>query len=300
MSFLKRALQEGISRGIGDALGNAVRQAVEPKATEWVNKTAQHLDEMAQPHVEETRQTFSSLEGALGNLQRSMENYATEVGKNVKVCPGCGETVSAEKKFCTSCGAKLPELTVAQGALCPACGTQNTVGMKFCAQCGAKLPAAIAEEQAAAEKMEQALLQWDEKLPQYPRWAFGGTDLYIEDHDPAECSGYFASANISFPDHYEADKELDQYWALLKENGFRTAGRYPDNSHLYKMIDGQCYLASREHSFEGGMDNVYLEFAIREPEGGFHYVKPEPKQKQQPTLDDLADGLKDLKKFFRR
>ena len=300
MSFLKRAIREGISRGIGDAVGQAVRQAVEPKATELANKAAQHLDQMAQPHTQEVKQSFSGLEGALENLQRASESYATEVSKNVKVCPGCGEPVSADKKFCPGCGAKLPERTMAQGALCPACGKQNTVGTKFCDECGTKLPAALEEELAAQKKMEEALILWDEKLPQYPRWTCGGTGLYIEDHNPAECSGYFASVNIDFPRNYEADGELDQYWEILKASGFRTAGKYPDNSHLYKMIDGTCYLASREHSFDGGMDNVCLEFAVREPEGGFYYIKPEPKQKQQPTLDDLADGLKDLKKLFRR
>ena len=54
-----------------------------------------------------------------------------------------------------------------------------------------------------------------------------------------------------------------------------------------------------------------LEFAVREPDGGFDYVKPEPKpqlsfrdlKKQlsgSDELENLKDDLKDLKKFFRR
>lgn len=311
MSFLKRAIREGISKGIGDAVSSAVKQVIEPKATEWANKTAQQLDEMSQNHTQEVKQSFSGLEGAFSNLQRAAENYATEIGKNVKVCPGCGETVSAEKKFCPGCGAKMPEMTVAQGALCPVCGKQNTVGVKFCDECGSKLPAAIAEEEAAQKKMEAELAQWDQILPMYPRWNCGGTGIYIETYDPEQCSGYFASVNISFPRNSSGRPALDQYWQMLQAEGFRTAGRYPDPTHLYKMMDGKCYLASSEHSFDGGMDNLCLEFAIREPDGGFDYVKPEPKQqvtlkdlgkqfRDSGELENLKDELKDLKKLFRR
>jgi len=311
MSFLKRAIREGISKGIGDAVGNAVRQAVEPKATEWANKTAQQLDARTQSTTQEIKQSFSGLEGAFANLQRAAESDATEVSKKVKVCPGCGEPVDAEKKFCPGCGAKLPEHTAADGAVCPACGKQNTVGTKFCDECGAKLPAAIAEEEAARAKMEEELLQWDAVLPMFPKWNCGGTGICIEQHDPAECSGYFASVNVDFPRNTSGEPALEAYWQILKDNGFRTAGRYPDSAHLYKMIGGQCYLASSEHAFEAGLDNLCLEFAIREPEGGFNYVKPEPKPQlswkdlgkelsKGKELDGLKDDLKDLKKLFRR
>ena len=311
MSFLKRAIREGISKGIGDAVSSAVRQAVEPKATEWVNKKAQQIDEMTQNQTQEVRQSFSGLEDAFANLQRAAENYATEAGKNLKICPGCGETVSAEKKFCPGCGAKLPETTVAQGALCPGCGKQNSVGMKYCDECGTKLPAAVAEEEAARRKMEEELSQWESLLPMFPKWSCGGTGICIEQHDPAECSGYFASVNVDFPRNTSGESALAQYWETLKAAGFRTAGRYPDPTHLYKMVDGTCYLASSEHAFESGMDNLCLEFAIREPEGGFNYVKPEPKQQitlkdlrkqlgNREELDNLKEDLKDLKKIFRR
>jgi len=311
MSFLKRAIRDGISKGISDAVGKAVTQAVEPQATQWANKTAERLDQAAQSNGREVRQSFAGLEGAFSNLQRAAENYATEISKNVKLCPGCGATVPADKKFCPGCGTQLPETTVAQSALCPACGKQNTVGMKFCDACGAKLPAAIAEDEAAQKEMAESLAQWESALPMYPVWSCGGTGLYIELHDPEQCSGYFATVSVSFPNGSSGEQTLRQYWDILKAAGFRTAGRYPDSSHLYKKINGTCYLASCEHAFDGGTDNLYLEFAVREPDGGFDYVKPEPKQqpslkdiKNQLTtgkdLDELKDGIKDLKKLFRR
>lgn len=148
MSFLKRAIRDGISKGIGDAIGKAVQQAVEPTAAKLANRAAESLDQATgqrQPAVHRP----SGLENALGNLHRSVENYATEAAKNIKVRPACGEGVLAEKTFCPSCGAKLPETTVAAIAVCPSCAKQNTIGAKFCADCGTKLPAASEEEETS-------------------------------------------------------------------------------------------------------------------------------------------------------
>ena len=53
MSFLKRtiknAVSQGISRGVGNAIGKAVQQVVEPRATEYANKAAEHFDQAAIP-----------------------------------------------------------------------------------------------------------------------------------------------------------------------------------------------------------------------------------------------------------
>ena len=126
MSFLKRtirnAVSQGISRGISDAVGKAVKQAVEPRATEYANKAAEHFDQAAGNVAQQTRQTTSGLEGAFANLERSMQGYANQMTKDLKVCPECGQPTSADKKFCPSCGAKLPEQTLGQSAVCPACG----------------------------------------------------------------------------------------------------------------------------------------------------------------------------------
>lgn len=155
MIFLERAIRNGIRKGIGDAVGNAVQKAVEPKATELANKAAQSLDQAAQ-NTQQTVRSASGLEGVLSNLERSMQGYATEVAKNKKICPQCGQIAGADQKFCPSCGTKLPEQTVAQEAVCPACGKQNSIGTRFCAKCGTKLPAAVAEEQAQAQRNRPA------------------------------------------------------------------------------------------------------------------------------------------------
>lgn len=275
MGFLERAIRRGVSDAVGKAIGNAVKEAVEPKATEIANKAADAFDKAANNVAQEKEnieKSTSGLEGALGNLKQSLEGYATEVGKNLKVCPSCGEGATADKKFCPSCGAKLPEQTIAQGAVCVKCGKQNTVGTKFCQECGEKLPSAIAEEQAAADRDAKILAEWDIKLSEYPKWELGGNEFSIESGD-----GY-----IEFSVYFEKDVDaydmVEQYRQVLRQNGFREAGEYPDKEHLYKKVDSVCYHVDTEHCFEGGSEKADIYFMNDEPTGGFDYVKPEPKK----------------------
>lgn len=280
MSFLKRAIEKGISKGISNAVGNAVKQAVEPKATEYANSVANELDQAAQNAAQEKQEliknsekTSGELESALANLQQSMENYATKAAKNMKICPKCQNPATADKKFCPTCGAKLPEETLAEGAVCPKCGKQNTIGTKFCQDCGEKLPFALAEEKAEAEKNAAVLARWSEVMPEYPVWNCGGSDFELE-----EGEDYFRFA-ASFDTEAQGEQSIPAYRELLKASGFREAGQNPDKSHLYKKIGDKCYHVDTEHCFEGSMERPDIWFNIDEPYGGFDYVKPEPKKK---------------------
>ncbi len=143
MGFLKRAISRGISNAVSKAVSGAVQQAVEPKATELANKAAGAIDSANQNATQV--HTPSSFEGAMANLERSVNSYATQAAKNIKICPKCEKPATADKNFCPECGTKLPEQTVAQGALCSQCGMQNDIGGNFCQGCGAKLPAAEAK-----------------------------------------------------------------------------------------------------------------------------------------------------------
>ena len=285
MGFLDRAIRQGISKGVGDAISKAVEQVVTPKATELANRTAGQLDQAAGQTAESAAQRSSGvtagLSGAFANLQRAAEGYATEMSKSVKLCPSCGQPAGADKVFCPSCGARLPEETVAQGAVCPSCGKQNTIGTRFCSDCGAKLPSAVAEEQAAQEKSDAALAQWDRLLPQYPKWPCGGSDCDIEQHD-----GYIMFI-VKLESGFAAESAVRQYRELLTRSGFTKAGEYPTESHLYKMADGACYHCDTEHCFDGDPDRPILYFNVEEPAGGFYYVKPEPKTTSLKSLFGL-------------
>lgn len=282
MGLLDRAIRRGISEGVGKAVGGAIEKAVAPKAEQLANQTAQQLDNAAQTTTQQTTQTASSFTGAFANLQRAAEGYATEMSKNMKMCPACGQPAGADQKFCPACGAKLPEITVAQGAVCPSCGKQNQIGTKFCADCGTKLPAAVQEEQAAHENDVAVMAEWDEELPQYPKWNCGGKDFNVE-----QCDGYIMFS-VKMENSFSAQNAAKQYRDLLLQNGFRQAGEYPNIEHLYKMVNGVCYHCDTEHCFDGDSDCPTIYFNIGEPSGGFNYVKPEPKK---PT------NIKDLFKF---
>ncbi len=281
MSFLKNAIRDGLRKGIGDAVGKAVKEAMEPVATKLANEAAEALDGAASRTQETVRQTQKTArqatgwESALGNLQRSMEGYATQAARNMKICPKCEAPAGADEAFCPQCGAKLPEQTLAQGAVCTACGKQNTVGTKFCSGCGAKLPAAIAEEQALAGRNAAVMQQWDEALAHFPKWNCGGTDFNIEYID----GGYVMFA-VCFPgDPNAAYAAVKQYREVLMQNGFHQAGQYPSIEHLYNKVDGICCHVDTEHCFGGDPDCATLGFDHYEPTGGYDYVKPEPRKK---------------------
>lgn len=272
MSFLERAIRRGVKDAVGKAIGNAVSKAVEPKATELANKAAYSIDQATQ-NTRQQAVRSSGLEGAMANLERSMQGYATEAAKSMKLCPSCNKPTAADKKFCPECGARLPEQTVAQGAVCPGCHTQNPVGTKFCQECGTKLPAAIAEEQAAASRDAAVLQQWDSLLDVFPKWSCGGSRLSLDDY------GDHFIFHAYFPNHALAQQAVNAYGALARQHGFRPAGQYPDEKQLFNKINGVCYNIDLEHCFEGDADCPQICFSSREPYGGFDYVKPEPRTK---------------------
>ncbi len=266
MGFLERAIR----RGVSDAVGKAIGKAIEPTVTDLTNKAANAIDQAAQ-NTEQQVARSSGLEGAMANLQRSVESYATEAAKNMKVCPNCQKTTSADKKFCPDCGARLPEGSVAQGAVCTSCGKQNVIGTKFCQDCGTKLPVAVQEEQMHADDHASVMSKWDKQLPQYPKWNCGGSHFEIEVYDG------FTTFSVNFDGNtFRAKQAVEQYRQLLLEGGFREAGENPTIEHLYKMIDGVCYHADTEHCFEGDNDTATIYFNAGEPQGGFYY-KPDKK-----------------------
>ena len=266
MGFLERAIR----RGVSDAVGKAIGKAIEPTVTDLTNKAANALDQAAQ-NTEQQVARSSGLEGAMANLERSVQGYATEAAKNMKVCPNCNKPTTADKKFCPECGTQLPEQTVAQGAVCPSCGKQNVIGTKFCQDCGTKLPVAVQEEQMHADDHASVMSKWDKQLPQYPKWNCGGSHFEIEVYDG------FTTFSVNFDGNtFRAKQAVEQYRQLLLEGGFREAGENPTIEHLYKMIDGVCYHADTEHCFEGDNDTATIYFNTGEPQGGFYY-KPDKK-----------------------
>ncbi len=270
-------ISRGVTRGIGNALGNATQKAVERKATEVLTpKINQAADKIAGNATTAASETASrgSLDGALGNLTNAVNDYATKAAQNMKICPKCDAAVSAEHTFCTRCGEKLPERTLAEGAVCHSCGKQNAVSEKFCADCGTKLPSALAAEDRQRQADQDVLAKWQELLSAYPEWTLGGNCYEIEHYGEGQ---YIFSS--SFASSQEARDAIAAYRAVLEQHGFQSAGQYPSPEHLYKKENGVCYHVDTEHCFEGDANCPTVAFDRREPQGGFDYVKPEPKKK---------------------
>ena len=77
MGFLERAIR----RGISDAVGKAIGKAIEPTVTDLTNKAANAIDHSVQ-NTEQQLARSSGLEGAMANLERSVQGYATVAAKN--------------------------------------------------------------------------------------------------------------------------------------------------------------------------------------------------------------------------
>ena len=266
MGFLDRAIKRGISNAVSGAVEQGVRKAVEPKIEQAtanaVNSAAKSINDsvssgtqnynpentqvqQSQVNTAEVNRAMDTLGGLFGGLSSGARNFANEAAKNMKICPECGEAAPADNMFCPSCGAKLPEMTVAQGAVCSVCGRQNDVGTKFCAGCGAKLPAAIAEEEAQKKADEAVLAKWDELLYNYPKWSFGGHNYEIENNG----AGYDGNPMYLFTVHGTNSQALDSYVQLLKQNGFIRPEGYTSDESLYKMIDGKCFAFGQSEAF---------------------------------------------------
>lgn len=283
MGMLDRAVRRGINNAVGNAVnhavGNAVGNAVQRTVAQPLNHAANQISPPPNPmQMQQMQQAQAAqaaqLGGIFGSFASAAQNYANAAAVNMKLCAACGNAAGADQSFCPACGARLPETTAAQGAVCQGCGKQNDVGTKFCGGCGAMLPAA-AGEAAARAKNEAALAGWDALLPQYPKWTLGGQDIQIE-----ECgleNGYPAYAlhvsGMGLPGL------LAQYNQILRQNGFGPAGQYPSEQQLFKRAGGLVYNFSSENCFDAGADHMAVYFCVREPYGGFDYVKPDQKPK---------------------
>ncbi len=301
-----KGIQDAVSQKVEDEAKKAAEEVVddvvdkakEEVAGEVAEQVGDKVGEAATGAATELNDSVGELKDALGKLDSAMkeadeslkdvseedwnraasflEGMAKDSMKGMRVCLECDEAVKGDMKFCPKCGAKLPEKTVTELALCSKCGKQNVPGTDFCGECGAKLPYKEMMEERQIRKDQEVLSKWSENLSCYPAWSCGGNEYVIErlEDNIFQFSAWFEK------DPDGAKKAVDQYAQILRDNGFRKAGQYPSDHHLYKMVDRVCYHVDLEHCFESGADTANIYFLPNdEPTGGFDYVKPEPKKK---------------------
>ena len=258
MNFLERAIKRGIDRAVGNAVEQGVKNAVQPA----VNKAAANVANAAAANLSDAAKSMNEANAELEKIDSqqlsaavsALESIAVNMAKDKKICEKCGAMAKAEEKFCQTCGAKLPELTLAEAAVCTQCGRQNDLGKNFCAGCGAKLPAKIAAEKAAAAANAEVLERFDKELPQFPKWACGGTDLSLEAEDMGDGMTVYR-----FSVKKATEANLNQYLALLKANSFRQ--KYKDSDQIYiNSQGGTDYLIDFTDAICD--DGLYFSFCI--------------------------------------
>ncbi len=299
MGLFDKMLKDAIGKGVQNAVGKAVESAVRPAADKLAGQAVNAASNAASSKMEEVNASFAEAASAMAEAQEAakgvskeqwgqafsvLEGMANDAMKDMRVCPVCDEPVKGDVEFCPKCGAKLPKETVMELALCPKCGKQNPPGTDLCTECGTKLPGRERKEEAQRGKDAAVLAKWAEKLPWFPVWDCGGSEYDLVELEEGR---YYFSAGFN-GDEAAAFQSVVQYRERLKESGFRTAGKYPGEEHLYKMVDGVCYHGDTEHCFEGGADSPSIYFFLGdEPTGGFDYVKPEPQKKPGGLLGSL-------------
>lgn len=259
MSLFDKLIKDTVGKAVKDAAREGARQAVQPMVNEAANAAANAAAQGINNATSEIRQSANEAAQSMNRANEEakkvpkedwekamgfLEGMATNASKNMKVCPNCGESAKADVKFCPSCGAKLPEKTVYEMATCPACGHQNSIGTSFCAECGAKLPSKIAEEEAAKAHDEAELNKWDDILPQYPKWCFGGSDIQLEDRR-GEGDDTLAILSVGSTNRME----LDRYFVLLNKNGFIRPAGWSSDEVVFKVIDGNAYCVGQTDAF---------------------------------------------------
>ncbi|HVO77128.1 MAG TPA: SPFH domain-containing protein, partial [Candidatus Bathyarchaeia archaeon] len=68
-----------------------------------------------------------------GMIAQSMKGQGVAVQEELQ-CPKCHAAITAEERFCSSCGAPI-----ARAAKCPGCQAEIKPGAKFCGSCGRKV-----------------------------------------------------------------------------------------------------------------------------------------------------------------
>lgn len=96
----------------------------------------------------------------------------------------------------------------------------------------------------AAASQEDLNKIWNEKVPEFPVWCFGGSDFWIDDlSNDAESGTYYV-----FNAENATQEGLEMYIALLKQKGFVRKYNGSDEV-LYKDLGGEYLLFGTTDAF---------------------------------------------------
>lgn len=93
-------------------------------------------------------------------------------------------------------------------------------------------------------KQEDIMKEWEEKLPRFPVWCFGGDDFWFGEIGEGPDGHMYYSFNVE----NATEEDLYMYRALLKENGF--VRKYSSSEEvLYKDLGGEYLVFGSTDAF---------------------------------------------------
>jgi hypothetical protein len=279
----------GIGKGLSDAAGNAARNVAERKATEVATDKLNQLankkvptsganafngnPSAAQNAAYQTAQNAAYQNGAYQNgaYQNAppAQNGAYQAAPPVQNCAdGQNPTAQGDTVQYAQAGAFFGQMIAGAAQYAQSPEYQKMLAEQKQREIKSRVPV---ESDAALHE------NWARFLPQYPVWQFGGYNAEISEGGLDEHNNVYYHLSVSGTTF----SALSQYRNLLKENGFRAAGKYPSDDMLYKMVGGQCYNLESCEPFGGGEGCLSVTFGIREPNGGFDYKKESEKPQKK-------------------
>ena len=87
--------------------------------------------------IYQARAQIASLEAEITKIKVARATQSAPQAAE-RVCPGCGNPVSANGKFCPVCGCAFAA-AVPKDKICPSCGKPVQENVKFCPSCGSKV-----------------------------------------------------------------------------------------------------------------------------------------------------------------
>lgn len=260
MAFLdiEKVLSKGVSRAVEQAIKNKLLDVVMPKKpkTTTSRKRAAEDDYLGEPVPQQRKRVYEEqYQAPRVSVKPTTQKNDAPSSKNVKICPSCGTLCAKKMKFCSECGAQLPEETLYQqnaanrsNSACPVCGKITAPDAKFCPECGTDLRRTAGTANKAKKAASAA---WPAAYALFPAWTAGGEAACEEDSDGLHVS--------IAPSGYSA---FEAYRILALDAGFRSGISEGTGEYLWKVIN------DRKYTICGGYDektgSVQMLFSIAE------------------------------------
>lgn len=92
-------------------------------------------------HEIEVTECFEELVNIIKESDQRIQKYELEIQQisNIKICPNCNAEFGMDSIFCSKCGTRLLEDSLASVRCCSKCGAELGEEDKFCFCCGTKI-----------------------------------------------------------------------------------------------------------------------------------------------------------------